>query len=199
MIAADDTALDALPDTPFSYGDIAARGVSRWALDRLRDTGRVERIARGLYRRTDLEPADLDLAEAVIRAPEATLCLVSALTHHGLVDEIPRTIDLALPSGRRLPATAGPITWHRFDAETFDVGRGTTAVDGTSLRIGLYSPERSVVDAFRLRHSAGYEIADEALRSWLSRPGSTPARLLDIANQLPRAQGPLRTALTYLA
>jgi len=179
--------------------DVVPRAVTRWALSRLVEQGLVERVAHGLYVKAGAAPVDLDLVEAVRRAPNATLCLLSALAHHGLVDEIPHTTDLAIPAGQRPAATPGSVTWHRFAADTFDVGRETIPIDGTDVRIGIYSPERCVVDAFRLRQSAGYEIADEALRNWLARPGSTPAKILAIADQLPRAQAPLRTALAYLA
>lgn len=33
--------------------------------------------------------------------------------------------------------------------------------------IGIYSPERSIADAFRLRGEVGYELARDALREWL--------------------------------
>ena len=64
--------------------------------------------------------------------------------------------------------------------------------------IGLYSAERSIVDAFRLRGKEGYETGIESLRNWLKRPGSHPAKLFAIAQLLPRAIGPLRTALEIL-
>jgi hypothetical protein len=41
--------------------------------------GAVERIACGLYRRTDQEPADYDLIEIAARTHRPTLCLLSAL------------------------------------------------------------------------------------------------------------------------
>ena len=42
------------------------------------------------------------------------------------------------------------------------------------------------------------EIATEALRNWLRLRGSRPAKLIEIARQIPRSEGPLRTALEYL-
>ena len=119
--------------------------------------------------------------------------------HHDLVDAIPSTADLALPRATRKPATTGAITWRSFDAATFDIGRGTTPITGTRRTIGIYSPERSIADAFRLRSLEGYEIAIEALRTWLRRKVSNPADLIKVAIQIPRAETPLRQALAYLA
>lgn len=192
-------ALARLPDVAFRFADAADVNLSRWALARLVESGEVERIAHGLYRKVDAPAVDDDLVEAVTRAPEATLCLTSALAHWGLIDEIPDTIHLAIPNGHHRPAHHGPVTWHQFASETFTLGRQHITIDGTDLTIGIYSPERSIVDAYRLRHTAGYEVADEALREWLRQPGSTPAKILAVAAQLPRSQAPLRTALGYLA
>ena len=159
--------------------------------------GRFERVARGVYLPADAEPADWDLVEAASRRPEATICLLSALAHHDLTDTIPTAVDVALPRGTRLPASDGAIAWHSFDRASFDVGRETIAVEGTDLTIGLYSPERSIVDAFRLRGELGYETARDALVEWLRR-GGRPARLIEVASRLPRAKGPLLRALEVL-
>lgn len=188
-----------VPDGPFTRREALAQGVSRWTLGHWHESGVIERLTRGLYQKVGSAPVDVDLVEAVERAPNATLCLVSALAQHGLVDEIPQAIDLAIRNGQRPPATKGPITWHRFDSDTFDVGRGVIPIEGTDLHVGLYSAERSIVDAFRLRQLVGHEVAAEALRAWLRRPGATPAGILAVADQLPRAQVPLRAALEYLA
>lgn len=191
--------LDDLPVYPFTAADAAAAGVSAWALRQHVHAGDIHRVGRGLYQRTDTSPVDLDLVEAVQRAPRATLCLTSALVHHELVDAIPHTTDLALPRGTRRPTLDRPITWHTFAADSFDLGREEIPIAGTPYRVGVYSAERAIVDAFRLRDLVGYEAGLEALRTWLPRRGSNPAKLLVIARELPRSQAPLRNALAHLA
>ena len=142
--------------------------------------------------------ADLGLVEVAFRAERATICLTSALARHDLTDEIPATIDLALPRGTRSPATTAPITWHKFDPKTFDLGRDHLDV-GAGYRIGLYSAERSICDAFRIRHLEGTEQAVEALKRWLRRPGSQPSQLLELATAIgPKAARPIRSALQIL-
>jgi len=125
------------------------------------------------------------------------VCLASALAFHDLTDEIPDRLSVALPRGSRRPATQAAIEWHLFDAATFEVGRAEVPVPGSSLVIGMYSPERSIVDAFRLRGQVGYELGLGALREWLRR-GGKPATLIDLADRLPRATTPLRLALETL-
>ncbi len=64
--------------------------------------------------------------------------------------------------------------------------------------IGLYGPERSIIDAFRLRHLEGHELAVEALKRWLRRPGTSPAALLAMARRFPKARPSLQNALEIL-
>ena len=98
----------------------------------------------------------------------------------------------------RTPATSAPITWHKFDPKTFDLGREDLDV-GAGYRIGLYSAERSICDAFRIRHLEGTDQAVEALKRWLRRPGSQPSQLLELATAIgPKAAQPIRAALQIL-
>lgn len=185
----------ALPVT-FSYRQAREWGVSKRQLYRWRDEGVVETLGRGLFRRVDAAPADVDLIEVAYRAPEATLCLTSALVRHGLSDAIPGWHDVALPRGRRAPRVVVPVRWHRFDPATFEVGRQALVVDEQTV-IGLYGPERSIVDVFRLVSSEGAEVGYEALRRWL-RSGGQPAQLLEVAGNFPRTVTRLRHALEVL-
>jgi hypothetical protein len=67
------------------------------------------------------------------------------------------------------------------------------------MTMGIYNAERSICDAFRLRHREGTEQATEALKRWLRRRGSQPASLLRVARKLgPRAETPIRHALEIL-
>jgi Transcriptional regulator, AbiEi antitoxin len=188
--------LTRLPAT-FTYTQARKLGLSDYTLYRLRDDHLIEPLGRGLYERTDLSDGDQDLLAIVTRAPRATLCLRSALVRHGLIDDIPAEIDIALPRGTRSPALDAPVSWHHFDAATFDLGREELDL-GAGRAIGLYSPERCIIDAFRLSGTEGPELGNEALRRWLRQSGASPASLLKLAAQLPRAEASLRRSLQIL-
>lgn len=172
-------------------------GLSRSSLYRAARAGRLERIARGIYLSAEAAAADWDWIEAATRRPEATICLTSALAHHDLTDAIPTALDVAIPRGTRSPASDGAIAWHQFDRPTFEIGRDEILIPGTDQMIGIYSPERSIVDGFRLRGEVGYELARDALKEWLLR-GGKPARLMDLATRIPRAKSPVLHALEVL-
>jgi predicted transcriptional regulator of viral defense system len=184
--------------TTFTYAQARAAGLSKHAFYRLRNEKRIELLSRGIYRRTDREVGDLELLEIAQRAPEATLCLTTALAKHGLSDEIPQVIDVALPRGTRKPTTAAPTAWHYFDRATFELGRSTLRLEG-GVTLGIYSPERCIIDAFRTRGRNGHELAYDALKRWLRQRGnSSPATLLKLAASFPGAVTPLRKALEIL-
>lgn len=189
--------LEALPNN-FSHSLAEERGLSDRRLRELVADGALERLGHGLYRKADAPPADLDRIEIALRAPEATLCLIAALSHHDLTDVIPSEIDVALPRSKRAPRVRAPVRWHRFHEDTFGVGRETIEVD-EGLSIGIYNAERTVIDIFRLRHQEGDEMAVEALRRWLKRPGAAPANLLAMAKHFRKAEPSLLHTLRILS
>jgi predicted transcriptional regulator of viral defense system len=186
-----------LPDT-FTYGQARAAGRSNRRIYALRDAGEIEQLGRGLFRRASgaLFDFGLDYIEALTRAPDATLCLISALAHHGLTDAIPDAYDLALPRGRRHPAVTAVVRWHSFDPDTFTLGREIATVGGTTT-MHVYNAPRTIVDAYRMRATLGAEVAHEALRRWLRGRGQ-PSDALGIARHFPAAMPALRHALEVL-
>ncbi len=178
----------------FTYAQ-GLRLVSERTLSALKQGGQIVQIGRGIYRSAAAQGDD-DLAEISLVAPDATLCLTSALAIHGLTDEIPASIDVALPRGTWTPRTVAPVRWHLFSRATFNVGRDTMQVV-PGLTLGIYSPERCLIDAFRLAHLEGKDAAVAALKQWLRRAGR-PAELLVMANRFPTAAPAIREALEVL-
>ena len=190
---------NALPaDLPavFKWQEAHEAGITDRRLKRLTDDGIIERIEHGLYKRTDSTVGDLALIEIALLEREATLCLASASSHADLIDGIPPTIDIALKRGTRKPKTSFPITWHWFSPKTFNVGR--ISKNSSGLPIASYSAERSICDAYRMRHTQGAELGREALKNWIRQPGSHPATLLEIASHFPKANSAIRRDLEIL-
>lgn len=188
----------AYPDLPtaFTRAEAQHQGVSRRRLQRMLAAGLIEQIGRGMYRRTDQEPFDYELIEIAVKAHEATLCLLSALARHELTDIIPPVHDVAVPRGAWQPVVSAPVRWHKFAPATFDVGRDEIHLDNTHA-LGLYDAPRSIVDAFRLRHDVGPDIANEVLRRWLRR-GGKPSDLMRMTKSFPAARPAILHALQVL-
>jgi predicted transcriptional regulator of viral defense system len=186
----------ALGDT-FRYREAREAGLSDRRIYRLRDVGAIVAVGGGVYRWADAPAADLDLVEIAERVPRATLCLETALARHGLIDSIPAAVDVAIPRRNTRPALKAPCRLHQFDPRTFEFGRETFEV-GARTPLGIYSAERSLVDVVRIRHLQGADVAWAALRRWLRRPGSSPARLIGQAKHFAGAEPAIRGALEVL-
>lgn len=193
MAGKTESSLDALPDT-FRYSE-ALGWINERQLRRLIADGQIIHLARGLFRKSEWH-GDEDLIEISLKAPRATICMRSALARHDLIDDIPAEIDIAIPRGAWTPQTTVAVRWRHFDPGTFDIGRDLLDI-GADRRIGLYSAERSIIDAFRMRHLEGPDLANEALKQWLRR-GGQPSTLLAAAGSFPRTLTTLRQTLEIL-
>jgi predicted transcriptional regulator of viral defense system len=116
--------------------------------------------------------------------------------HHGLSDEIPIQTDIALPRRTRPPAGFEHVAWHVFAPETFGLARDELTV--ANINVGIFSPERTIVDVFRLGHLEGVDVAHKALRRWLRKQGSNPSSLLQVARSFPTALPHIQHALEVL-
>jgi predicted transcriptional regulator of viral defense system len=172
---------------------------ARWEdIYRLRDSGRLLELSRGVYRVADAPAiAHLDLIAVCRRAPSGMICLNSASGFWDLTDEAPDSVHLAIPRGRHRPhITHPPTTVHLFAADTFDLGRIQRPVESGEL-ITISSPERTVVDMMRLRSRVGRDQALAALRAYLQRSDAHPGDLLALARKL-RIGGVLAAAMEPL-
>lgn len=193
------TALDRLRTIGpiFRSKEAIAVGVSWRDLYALRDAGEILVLSRGLYQLTDAAGVDaIDFIAVCARAPKGMVCLNSALAHWDLSDEIPPVVHLAVPEGVHRPTIDYPPTEvHVFNAATFDVGRIEVS-QGPRQNYWICNRERTVVDAFRLRHLVGEDLAIEAIRRFLRSQGS-PAELLALGRKL-RAGSALTQTLRLL-
>lgn len=182
----------------FRSKDAVAAGVSWRDLYGLRDEGDVLALSRGLFQLADTAgTGNIDFVAVCARAPHGMIALDSALSYWDLIDDIPSEIHLAVPEGSHRPTIDHPPTRvHVFRTATFALGR-IEVREERGERFWITDRERSVVDAFRLRHRLGEDEAHRALRRYLIQPRPKLARLADLARQL-RVSTPVRAALRVL-
>jgi predicted transcriptional regulator of viral defense system len=99
--------------------DFVQAGITATTISRMKQAGEVTRLARGLYQPPK---ATLDvqqsLAEVSRLVPKGVICLASALAFHGLTDQMPPKVWIAI--GRkdwRPRLTYPPIRIARFSDE----------------------------------------------------------------------------------
>jgi hypothetical protein len=182
----------------FTLADAQSQGVRKDQVYRLLEEGKVERVGRGVFMKPhSIDPSLIALAATAVTRQKATLCLTSALVHHGLIDTIPQGSDIALPRGTRPPTGISHSIWHSFDKGTFNIGR-TELQNNAGLSLHVYSPQRCVIDMFRLMHLEGQDAAIMALKRWLARPENSAGSLLEMARCFPKAESSLRQTLEVL-
>jgi predicted transcriptional regulator of viral defense system len=180
-----DTLRGQFAERPFRVSEAIGAGVSRTVLHHLRAAGALTTVSRGVLQLPDAGTGMLsELAAVSARAPNGSICLNSALAFWDLTDEIPDEIHLAVPRGAHRPRIRQPATKiHVFAADTFDLGRQSATTDAEE-PFWVTSPERSVVDAIRMSHQIGRDVALHALRRYVTRPGASPAQLAEIAAEI---------------
>ncbi len=156
-------------------------GLHPRTLYHLRDTGRLEQLSRGVYRLASLPPLEEpDLTVVSARAPEAVICLLSALDFHELSVEVPHEVYLALPRGRKAPKLEHPpLRVFHFSGPAYREGVEIHELGGAEVKI--YSPVKTVADCFKFRNQIGKGVAIEALKAYLERPEASLRALLSCA------------------
>lgn len=148
----------------FRPRDVLPLGVSFRQLQRLVAEGTVEKLGSGVYRLSEVEPSEFEtIAMVATAAPDAIVCLLSALRIHAIGTQSPHQVWLAIDRKarvpRRLPAKVRIV---RFSGQMLTYGVVTQSMQGVKVR--LTNPARTVVDCFRYRKKIGLDVAMEALR-----------------------------------
>ena len=163
--------------------ELREAGVSAATVSRMERDGEVIRLSRGLYQLPD---ATLDvshsLAEAAKRTPKGVVCLVSALAFHGLTDQLPSKVWMAIGKKDWAPKPDGaPIRVVRFTESLLAEGVETHMIEGVSVKV--FDVAKTVTDCFRHRNKVGLSVAIEGLQETLRQRKATPA---EIARQAER-------------
>lgn len=174
--------------------DLQTAGIAATTVSRMERAGEVVRLARGLYQLPD---ADLDphqsLAEAARLVPRGVICLASALAFHGLTDQMPPKVWIAIGRKDWRPRISyPPLRVARFSDEHLRHGVERKKIAGTT--VPVFGVAKTVADLFRYRRTVGELLALEGLRQALRQRKATPAQLAREA----QAAGVWRTMQPYL-
>ena len=152
-------------------------GITSTTVSRMEVAGEVVRLARGLYQ---LPHAALDaqqsLAETARLVPKGVICLASALAFHGLTDQMPPKVWIAIGRKDWRPRFSyPPIRIARFSDELLHRSVERQKIAGTT--VPVFGVAKTVADLFRYRRTVGDALAIEGLRQALRRRKATPAEI----------------------
>ena len=138
--------------------------IPRSTLQQLLETGEIDRVARGLYGLPGhLLSEHQSLLEVSKQVPEGVICLLSALSFHGIGTQLPNEVWVAIGSKARAPTVAQiAVRVVHFSPDALDHGVEKHRIGGVELRVT--SPAKTVADCFKYRNKVGLDVAVEALR-----------------------------------
>lgn len=163
------------------YSAIIKAGFHNDTLQALVTSGHIQRLDRAVYKLAELDDlANPDLVIASIRAPKGVVCLLSALAYYEVTDEIPRSVDLAIPRGTHAnKIDHPPVKYYRFTPATWKAGVETKRIAGQEVRI--YSLAKTIADCFKFRNKIGMDVARSALKTALGERKASPNEIMKYA------------------
>lgn len=163
--------------------ELRAAGVTAATVSRMERDGEIVRLARGLYQLPDaLLDAHHSLAEAAKRLPKGVVCLVSALALHGLTDQLPKKVWMAIGKSDWSPKADGvPIRVVRFTDSLLVESVEIHEIEGVSVKV--FGVAKTVADCFRHRSKIGLTVAIEGLQEALRQRKATPAEIVRQADR----------------
>lgn len=156
-------------------------GIHEVTLVQMCEDGLLVKESRGIYRLADLPPlSNPDFVQVAIRAPQAVICLISALNYHQLTTQIPYKVTIALPQEVKAPRIEHPpLDIVYLSHRPYAAGIEEIVFDGVPVRI--YNREKTVADCFKFRNKIGLDIALEALKDYMHQPNRDIQKILKYA------------------
>lgn len=150
--------------------DVIAERIHTQHLSRLVRAGELERVAPGHYRLPNAPITEHHtLAVVAAVAPRAAICLLSALSLHGIGAQLPHQVWIAIDRRARRPSLRyPPLQVVCFSGSAFTEGIQAHAVEGQIVRV--YSVAKILADLFKYRNKIGLNVALDALQeAWRAR------------------------------
>lgn len=156
-------------------------GIHRRILYKLRDSGKLEVISRGLYRLTDIsEPTLPDFIPVAKKISEGVICLISALAFHEITTQIPHFVYVALPQKAHKPVISHPpMRYFWYSKKLLRTGVEEHQIDGCLVKI--FDIEKTLVDCVKFRNKIGMDVVLEALKMYWQRGGTNIDKLFEYA------------------
>ena len=163
------------------FSSIIKSGFHPDTLSTLEKEGKIEKIARGLYRMADYTFGSYtDLVITSLQAPRGIVCLVSALAFHEATNEIPSHVDISIPVGTRVNRIKyPPVRFYRFSAKTWNAGVEIHQAEGHEIRV--YNLAKTIADCFKFRNRIGINVARDALKIAITEKSIKPQGIMKYA------------------
>ncbi len=164
-------------NAPITSKELEKLGLSRTKIRALTQEAKLLRVGRGVYQLPNVELDNESLYRAATTRIKgrSAVCLMSALSHYNLTDEIPRQTWLLVNIDSR--TIHKDIRLYRSNNPHWKIG--IVKADGYKIT----SLERTIVDAIILKKKFG-NLGIEALKRALKEKLTTASKIMDMAAKL---------------
>lgn len=161
--------------------ELRSEGIDAKTISRAVQAGELMRLSHGLYQRvgshTDMAQA---LAEAAKKVPRGIIAMVSALAFHGLTDQMPHKIWVAISTKDWAPVSSyPPLRIVEFKDKYLQQGVEHHRISGVD--VPIFSVPKTLADMFRKSRLVDRSVAVEGLRAALELKKATPAAIAEAA------------------
>lgn len=163
------------------FSSMRKAGIHPDSIKKAESEGVIEKIGRGLYKlTTDNIESHSDYLLATLQTSKGIICLISALYFYRVTDEIPRVVDIAIPTGARANKIEyPPVQFYRFSQPTWNTGVETHEIEGHKIQI--YSLAKTLADCFKFRNRIGINVARESLKIAITEKKVKPTEIYKYA------------------
>lgn len=178
--------------------DLIVHNISKSYLSLMFNDGLIERVKRGLYRLTEIEPHDheffIDAQKAI---PSGIICFESALTHHNLSMINPTKIHMALKRKTTIsPPDYPPVKIHYLTDWYYEIGIQEVNIRNEPVKI--YSPEKTICDCIKYQKKIGTDLMKEAFSIYLKNQKNRNINLLYEVARKCKLEQQMKTYLEVL-
>lgn len=168
-----------MPTTPFSYKEALANGLTKYALKKRVVEGVLEKLRRGVYRLANQEERLSDsqyrIAKILCGLP-SSLCLLTALEHYHVTDQIPKQIWVLVPASKRIASK--DLKLIRSRNPQWDIGIQKTK------HYWITTLERTLIDCLLYKRMIGSSVAMAAVKQAVAQKKVKLGKLYDIAKKM---------------
>lgn len=164
--------------------DLVEGGLHTSQIKELMDSGYIYKVKRGLYHAAQIIEGDhQELLEVANIIPHGVICLLSALSFHGLTTYLPKENYVAIHRHARKPVLPEfpPIRIFYFSDVPFNLGIAEVEIGG--MHVNIYDKEKTLCDMVKYRKKLGQDLVKEAFKEYFSKPDIQIEKLLYYAAQ----------------
>lgn len=167
-----------------SSQELHEAGYSNYQIRKMVNTGNLIGVNRKWYENLNYEGEINDFYAVPAYASRGVVCLISAAVYHGLSNERPNCIDVAIPRNSRIPVSPDwpAMKFYRMVGTRYNIGIAEVKEGSNSFLI--YDKEKTVCDVIYHRNKMGFEPAMEVLKKYLRLPDKDINRLITYAKYL---------------